>query len=96
MATTHKNRALAAGREHALTHGWREAPLSGVWAGESIGELSTTYGVDLSVPELQDEFEDGFYGEFNCCALAEKREDAWSGEDQLGRDFDDADRSHDG
>ena len=56
------NKAVAAynaGRDHYEAVGYREAPLSGEWAGESMGELSMTYGVDLS--EYADAFEDGFH-----------------------------------
>ncbi len=69
-------RALAAGREHYLNGGYREAPLSGEWAGESIGELSMQWGVDLSDPELAEQFEDGFFGEWHA-----ERED-WAGTDE--------------
>ncbi len=58
-------RALASGRDHFLSVGYRESPLSGEMAGESMGELSMQYGVDLSVPELSDLFEDGFYAEWD-------------------------------
>lgn len=37
------------------------APLSGEWAGESIPELSSTYGYDLWDSDLADSFESGFY-----------------------------------
>ncbi len=59
------DRALAAGREHYLSVGYTEAPLSGEMAGESIGELSMQWGVDLSDPDLADQFEDGFFGEWH-------------------------------
>ena len=59
------NQALAAGREHYFNVGWREAPLSGEWAGESMGELSMQYGVSLSDQDLASEFEDGFFGEWH-------------------------------
>ncbi len=59
--TTKAVAAYNAGREHYQNYGYREAPLSGEWAGESMGELSTTYGVDLSDPDMQDAFEDGYF-----------------------------------
>ena len=49
------------GRDHYEAVGYRDAPLSGEWAGESMGELSTQYGVDLSDAEAADCFEDGFW-----------------------------------
>jgi hypothetical protein len=58
-------RAYEAGREHYLAVGWREAPLSGEHAGESMGELSTQYGVDLSVDEQADAFEAGYWEEYH-------------------------------
>ncbi len=36
-------------------------PLSGEWAGESIPELSHTYGYDLGDSDIADSFEAGFY-----------------------------------
>ena len=57
--------AYMAGRDHYLNVGWREGPLSGEHAGESMGELSMQYGVDLSIPEYAELFEDGFFGEFH-------------------------------
>jgi hypothetical protein len=53
--------ACRAGREHADSAGYRDAPLSGEWAGESIPELSATYGIDLWDEDNQDEFEVGFF-----------------------------------
>ena len=52
--------AYQCGRDHFEAVGDRESPLSGEWAGESMGELSTQYGIDLSDPEVADCFEDGF------------------------------------
>ena len=53
-------RAYKAGQEHYDSYGWRESPLSGEWAGESILELSREYGIDLSDGDNADDFEDGF------------------------------------
>ena len=53
--------AYQSGRDHYEAVGYREAPLSGEWAGESMGELSTQYGIDLSDCEVADCFEDGFW-----------------------------------
>lgn len=52
--------AFRAGVEHYRNVGYREYPLSGEWAGESIPELSALYGVDLANSELADCFEEGF------------------------------------
>ncbi len=57
------DRALAAGREHYFDVGYREGVLNGEWAGESMGELSMQWGVDLSDPDLAAQFEEGFYAE---------------------------------
>ena len=62
--------AYKAGRDHYESHGYRENPLSGEWAGESMGELSTQYGIDLSDDEIGDCFIDGFFG-----AAWDERED---------------------
>jgi hypothetical protein len=50
-----------AGRDWAEAAGYRESPLSGEWAGESIPELSDRFGVDLWDEDLADAFEAGFY-----------------------------------
>jgi hypothetical protein len=36
-------------------------PLSGEWAGESISELSSRFGIDLDDDDNASQFEDGFY-----------------------------------
>ncbi len=55
--------AFAAGREWFKQVGSRAYPLSGEQAGESMGELSTQFGIDLSDEEVAECFEDGFYYE---------------------------------
>ena len=55
------NRAYQAGRDHFEDYGDRDAPLSGLWAGESIPELSTVYGINLHDDDNATDFEDGFY-----------------------------------
>ena len=57
MTTT---RAYQAGREWADAVGYRDAPLSGEWAGESIPELSDRFGVDLWDDDNATQFEEGF------------------------------------
>ena len=69
------DRALASGREHYFNVGYREAPLSGEMAGESIGELSMQYGLSLSDPDVADEFEVGFFGECEYDGLVPECED---------------------
>jgi len=52
----------------------QRAPLSGEFAGESISELSSQYGIDLEKEENQDRFEngysDGFWNEVQRSAKA--------------------------
>lgn len=55
------DRAYLAGRRHAEDFGFRDAPLSGEWAGESIPELSERYDLDLYDDYFASAFEDGFY-----------------------------------
>ena len=52
--------AIQAGIEWAHTVGYREAPLSGEWSGESIPELSDRFGIDLWDADIADAFEEGF------------------------------------
>ncbi len=60
-------KAYQAGVEHRGAYGYREAPLSGEWGGESIPELSEQYGIDLFDTDNGDLFEQGFYS-VNCPA----------------------------
>lgn len=56
-----KKAAEQAGRDWYELVGYREYPLSGEWAGESIPELSDRLGVDLRDWVVQDDFEYGFW-----------------------------------
>lgn len=53
--------AYKAGADHLVAYGYRDAPLSGEWAGESMTELSLEYGIDLHDPDIADLFEQGFF-----------------------------------
>ncbi len=53
--------AKNSGMDWRLRVGYRDAPLSGEWAGESIPEISERYGLDLFDSELADKFEEGFH-----------------------------------
>ena len=55
------DRAFLAGKRHAEDYGWREAPLSGEWSGESVPELSERYDMDLFDDYYATAFEDGFF-----------------------------------
>ena len=54
-------RAYRAGRDHFDRFGYREYPLSGEWAGESMTELSADYSLDLFDDDIATLFEEGFY-----------------------------------
>lgn len=53
-------KAYKAGVEHFDRFGYRDSPLSGEWAGESMTELSDDYGIDLFDTDVADLFEHGF------------------------------------
>ncbi len=55
--------ARNAGRDWRNLMGYRDAPLSGEWGGESIPEIGERYDLDLFDSELADQFEIGFEGE---------------------------------
>lgn len=61
MATTDETKAHKAGRAYYLDVGWRESPLSGEWAGESMPEIGERYGIDLDDPFVADDFEEGYW-----------------------------------
>lgn len=53
--------AYIAGERHYAQVGYRENPLSGEHAGESIPELTVRYGIILEDPEQAELFEAGFF-----------------------------------
>jgi len=73
VAQTLSSRAFQAGLDHYAAVGYREYPLSGEWAGESIPELSDRYDVDLWDMSLADRFEDGFHTRARAEAARETR-----------------------
>ena len=73
MRTKEEQEAYSAGIQHYLEHGYRKAPLSGEWAGESIPELSSTYNVDLADSWLADQFEDGYWYAFSTVDRSKRR-----------------------
>ena len=54
--------AYMAGVQHAENHAphFRESPLSGEWAGESMPEIAATYGLPTDSDEWADDFQDGY------------------------------------
>jgi hypothetical protein len=52
--------AFEAGRSHFENVGHRDAPLSGEWAGESIPEIASEFGIDLDDDQTASDFEAGF------------------------------------
>lgn len=61
--TTTKSLAYLAGVDMAKSHDpdFRDAPLSGEWAGESMPEIAYAYGLDEDDEFWPDEFEAGYY-----------------------------------
>ncbi len=56
-----ESKAHKAGRAYYRDVGWRDAPLSGEWAGESMPEIGERYGIDLSDSDNADDFEAGYW-----------------------------------
>jgi hypothetical protein len=55
-----RSRSYLAGKEWYEVVGYRDAPLSGEWAGESMPEIARYFGIDNDDFDA-DEFEEGFF-----------------------------------
>ena len=66
--------AYRAGVDYAQSHSpyFRDAPLSGEYAGESMPEIADAYGLPTDSDDWADDFEDGYFAHVSSVRMDEE------------------------